>query len=217
MNHEDRAGAVGNARFDRGGTHVDHVRFGVSEHRDVVLGDQSQYGAVVGDRADDDLIAGVEPERRREHRQCGRAAGRGYAVLHAVRLREGGLEALDHVAGQPAVHHFLEVLHAVGPHDARIRVREQTLQVRECRCSVLRAFESTHGSPQRTCLPFAVFFLAIGRNPCRNPQHGAPECRRVGTPFRPVGYQSSLIRGHRETRVTVPRFSYVALQAADAE
>ena len=111
---ENRPRAVGNARLDGLGAHVDRAGRGVGEHGDVTGADQALHGAEVADRTHDDLVAGLEVEGRGQHGKGRRASRRGDAVGDAVGLGEGALEPAYHVAGQPRVDDFGQVLHGAG-------------------------------------------------------------------------------------------------------
>jgi len=135
VDHQDGPGAVGEARFDGFRADIDRAGGGVGEDRDIVLPDQALDRPVIGDRADDDLVAGLELQGRRQHRQGRGAARGGDAMLHPQLFGEGLLEALDHIAGQPTLHHLLKVLQGVGAHDARKRIGQRAGQARHGRCA----------------------------------------------------------------------------------
>ena len=86
-----RVRAIGDARLDGLGAHVDRTGRGVGEYGDVPGADQALHGAEIADRAHDDLIARFEVEGRRQHSQRRRASRRGDAVDDAVGLGEGAL------------------------------------------------------------------------------------------------------------------------------
>ncbi len=81
VNAENASGTIGDTRLDCLGAKVDRSRRGVGEDGNVVLADQSLHRSVVADGTDNDFVARLETERRRQGRQRGRAAGRGHAVF----------------------------------------------------------------------------------------------------------------------------------------
>ena len=113
VHDEDRPGAIGDARLDGLGAHVDRTGRGVGEHGDVSGADQALHGAEIADRAHDDLIARFEVEGRRQHSQRRRASRRGDAVGDAVCLGERTFEPPHHVAGQTGIHDLGQVFHGV--------------------------------------------------------------------------------------------------------
>ena len=122
----------------------------IREDGNVVLSDQALDRAVISDWADDHFVARLTPEGGRQHRQRRRAARGGDAVPHAHFRREGALEPPDHVAGQAALHDFLEVAARVGPDGPRKRVRQRPGHLHDKRRRRTRPFCLNH------CIPFSI-------------------------------------------------------------